>query len=761
MKSIKPKTKNILFQPFLGFLFSLISFHSFAQSFSSNNPGLFGIDGDLYSDYVMNGTFTAAGSHDWFFKTGGTGMGVFDTSNTFYAKSQLSQGINYSFTKKMAYPPYSTQGGMIFLDATYVRDYLGTGLGGDKTVFAPGNNSTMDPTTWATQPTGGNVTNSSDILDGFVHMRRLSNTSNHLIAYLGASTLATTGVRYFDFEFFKTKLGYDTTTGIFSNSGSSLTGGHSIWTFNTDGSINTFGDLILSFSFTTTAVSSIDIWIWVPFTIYNTTIPSGFDFSTGVGTWAGITPNGGYGYAHIQPKAGTSFPAWGMVSSDTTIANSAPPWGSNSKELGTLGNADYYYTKYSNGQFGEAAIDLTTMGIDFSTNATAAPCMNPYTRILIKTRATSSFTSALQDFVGPLSFLDAPSSSASFTAGSILNCNQTSTTLLPTVGNNIVNYSWSTKTGSILGRTDTSFAIATKPGTYYLNVSNTTCKLNVNDSMVVLQDINKPIATANYLGSLTMDTTVYVTLKGGDTTASNYMTPFGRSKGLLWNWAGPNSFTSTIENPTTNKAGTYNLTITEKRNGCTAFASTFVISPFPVLAETTIDVVVTYHEVSSECVIQWNTWGKRDFTRYEVQKSYDGVHFNEIGFEDDDNVNGHSFSDHNVGAPVIFYRIKAIGHSKTKYSSIARVQTKYRENLLKAVIKQNSIDVTFVAEQNGIYIISVYNTSGQLMTREIKNLQEGPNQFNLPSTTQLKNEIYLISLNNKKGDRVLKACRRF
>src|SRR4051812_40094144 len=46
-----------------------------AQTYSSSNPGSFGIDGDVYSDTVLNGSFPPAGSHDWFYKTGGAGIG--------------------------------------------------------------------------------------------------------------------------------------------------------------------------------------------------------------------------------------------------------------------------------------------------------------------------------------------------------------------------------------------------------------------------------------------------------------------------------------------------------------------------------------------------------------------------------------------------------------------------------------------------------------------------------------------------------------
>ena len=67
---------------------------------------------------------------------------------------------------------------------------------------------------------------------------------------------------------------------------------------------------------------------------------------------------------------------------------------------------------------------------------------------------------------------------------------------------------------------------------------------------------------------------------GGDLAASNYATPFGGSQGLFWDWSGPGGFTSAIQNPTNDTTwGTYQLIVTEKRNGCkdTAFKTVSIL----------------------------------------------------------------------------------------------------------------------------------------------------------------------------------------
>ena len=85
------------------------------------------------------------------------------------------------------------------------------------------------------------------------------------------------------------------------------------------------------------------------------------------------------------------------------------------------------------------------------------------------------------------------------------------------------------------------------------------------DVVTVATDTFAPVASF-YASSPAVN---QLMLHGGDTAASNYNTPFGRSQGLLWNWSGPNAFSSTVQNPVTNNtSGIYQLILTEMRNGC-------------------------------------------------------------------------------------------------------------------------------------------------------------------------------------------------
>jgi hypothetical protein len=64
--------------------------------------------------------------------------------------------------------------------------------------------------------------------------------------------------------------------------------------------------------------------------------------------------------------------------------------------------------------------------------------------------------------------------------------------------------------------------------------------------------IVRPVASA---AAGLFSNTLY--LYGGDIAASNYPTAFGGSQGLSWNWTGPGSFASGVENPITDRSGEF------------------------------------------------------------------------------------------------------------------------------------------------------------------------------------------------------------
>ena len=382
-------------------------------NFAQLNPGIpagFGIDGDALSGQSLNISGTSPqGSSDWFRKvgTGNTiGFGVIDISGTEAYKTAIAQGENIIFTRGMSTPRYTASNGYLLLDARYGRDNFGFGSTSTSTDFSSFSNGAKNgdnPSTWNTVPNGTSVPSKADIIDTYIHLRRNGTSVNPsnpsaLILSMAASTVSSSGDRNIDFEWYRDAVAYNDATGVFSNTGSASTGGHTLWEFNTDGSVKQLGDITVAYEYGSNGVRDLSVYLWVREFNYSNIVPQRFDFipNTFVGN--------NFGYAKITAKAGAPMSMWASVSTENTYST---PWGTNSKELGASGN-NYAATQYADYNFSEIALDLTALGIDPALAVGGNPNSAPYKRMLVKTRSSSSFTSALQDFAGPYEFFDAP-----------------------------------------------------------------------------------------------------------------------------------------------------------------------------------------------------------------------------------------------------------------------------------------------------------------------------------------------------------------
>lgn len=158
-------------------------------------------------------------------------------------------------------------------------------------------------------------------------------------------------------------------------------------------------------------------------------------------------------------------------------------------------------------------------------------------------------------------------------AGGTLNCNVSSVMLNGGSTTPGVTLSWTGPNGFSSTLED---PVVTVNGTYTLTVLNPGNGCTAQATAVVDLDNAPPNATASG-GTLTCAVPT-LQLSGNSPTS-----------GVTWAWTGPNSFTSTLQNPTVNAAGTYTLTVTDPTNGCTSTATATMLADqtAPVGAATT------------------------------------------------------------------------------------------------------------------------------------------------------------------------------
>lgn len=441
------------------------------------DPGNFDVRGNVYS-----GTPTT-NIDDWF--QGATGFGLIDETNTALYTSYLTPTLtNTPFIEGPNFAPFQIQNGVILYDAIFGRDYLNlnsSGLGNDQTSLTGGSskNGNNPSTDWVVAST--NVLAKNDIVDIFAHVRRDGTDvlTSDMWLDMALTTFGIGGARFVDFELYKSEIAVSGSG--FTNSGTDE--GHSAWTFDASGNIVSTGDLIVGFEINGPTVQSVELRIWVSKNDFNNITPTTFNWGASID---GSGNNSTYGYAQIIVPASTVF------SSGSTATVTAPPWG-------TLTNANAAYsTTYPSGGLAEVGLNLTALGIDPSLISGGNPCDPPFTRVMVKSRTSASFTSSLKDFAGPYAFLGNPPIDVSITDPGPVICTNETLTLSAANPDPNAYYEWTTSDGLFDNGTQTSIgssAVITQPGTYTLSGAPIAgCTANSN-SVTLIEDNVPPTIT--------------------------------------------------------------------------------------------------------------------------------------------------------------------------------------------------------------------------------------------------------------------------
>jgi len=412
----------------------------------------FGVDADLRANY-FNG-FVQSGNDDWFNNgTAGTGNFVIDTTGAAaIVAGYLSDASPWPkrmapLYRSMSRPQFTVVNNRLWLDAIFVRDYHGN----DSSVFTAGSDKNgMSPANW----TGGvqGIPDKNDILDIFMHVRRAGpTTTDSLWMFGGISLDNTTGNRYFDFEMYQTDIYYDRVSQKFYGYGPDA--GHTSWQLDAAGNILKPGDIIFTGQYQSSTLTNIEARIWIDQATLSIT-PAQFNWS---GQFDGATAGAQYGYASILPKTAGAFYT-GLGSGNNTWAG---PF-----QLVLQDNS--LTPNYAKDQFMEFSVNLTKLGLDPVSLLGGDVCGSPFNRLVVKTRASSSFTAELKDFVAPIDLFLAPR--ANIAAELPVFCGMADTIVSDIYVTNPYAtsvYSWSTIGGNIIYTHPSGTWIqVNQPGTY-------------------------------------------------------------------------------------------------------------------------------------------------------------------------------------------------------------------------------------------------------------------------------------------------------
>lgn len=177
------------------------------------------------------------------------------------------------------------------------------------------------------------------------------------------------------------------------------------------------------------------------------------------------------------------------------------------------------------------------------------------------------------------------------------------------------------------------------------------------------------------------------------------------------------------------------------------------------------DINVMSH--GSTNTISWVTSSEINLVAFEIERSYDALHYERIGRLNAQRAPGYGYyswpdTDHKDG--YCYYRLKMIDFSEYyKYSPVVKAFTGDRNNT-DLVINPNPVKDNFIVKTNygqgGKVTLRLLNSNGALVKQKDEKAIAGSNSFKVDGLTTLSAGVYIIELirdNEKRRIKFIKA----
>jgi gliding motility-associated-like protein len=538
---------------------------SVAQTVNANGSvkSNFGIDGDLYTDFLQFTSGTADGTDDFFkndsLTAGGSGIPMIDDAGMAAFRSIIAgagtlPARNLTQVNGMNGVKNSIINGRIVYDALFARDHFGINPTRDTSAMNGNFKNGSNITTWITGPV--TLSTEDDLVDAGAVLRRQGPTHNDSLWFIGAASIMKVNEdnHYIDYELFAANASFSPGSGI-TNTGTN--NGHTAWTFAPDGTPTQFGDVIFSFSSSNNGNTwTLSTRIWVnqsalpggSFAAFNALANRPFNFTGTNTTGTGAAP---FGYAAITPRF-TSNAAFARM--NLSAATLASPWGTLQGGSATFSNT------YAQLQFGEVAVNLTALGLDIA-RYNSTDCYSFFGSILFKVRDGNAFDANIKDFAGPFPFGNTNVFEVNANGG-IINCVSGNASLSVNSATPILTYSW-TGPGSFTSSSATPSV--TNAGTYNLRVTASGGCVAVDTAVV--------LGTPTIIISQVSSTKTCQGLSNGSLTVS----ASGGGAPYTYTWSGGGAGAT----KTGLAAGNHSVTAVDA-NGCSA-SSVFNVETHPAV----------------------------------------------------------------------------------------------------------------------------------------------------------------------------------
>ncbi len=205
-----------------------------------------------------------------------------------------------------------------------------------------------------------------------------------------------------------------------------------------------------------------------------------------------------------------------------------------------------------------------------------------------------------------------------------------------------------------------------------------------------------------------------------------------------------------------------NITVTSNAASSAPDRFKIVFRQMKALPVTITSVSATAKD--AENLVQWNVANESGISQYEVEKSTDGNHFNQIVVVNALNSGKGSYfgTDKNVVSGTNYYRIKVVSvDGKGTYSQVLKVINGKQLGNISVYPNPISDDVIHLQLNNqpaGIYKIKLYNSAGQILISKNITHPEGSSKEDL-KCDNLPKGIYQLQISNSSDYQVIKIFK--
>lgn len=259
------------------------------------------------------------------------------------------------------------------------------------------------------------------------------------------------------------------------------------------------------------------------------------------------------------------------------------------------------------------------------------------------------------------------------------------------------------------------------------------------------------------------------------TVQDNGGTFSGSVNGLAWTQSGSLHFSTSngiyfIDQFTANQgAGTVQATLVANTGGLSL--TDLGSDKFP--SQTTLPVKLSAFSVTKQgnnAILNWTTASEVNTSRFEIERSYDGVHFSSVGTKQ---ANGNSTSDINylysdpisISSGIIYYRIKTVDiDGQFSYSKVVALRINGK-TISSLTVYPNpfttDLKVELNADKDASATLRLSNAAGQIVVSKNAQVLKGNNVIILSSELSTLNRgMYIVELITEDGKLTQKIIKK-